>query len=172
MIKFLGAFLIVGACFAFSLQYIHRTRESITATEELSRLLTELAEAIAFRLEPLPDILTRLAEEEKPPAQLFVKQMALLMKDDHHRPLNEVWQTALHAFSAEKKLPEKADRLMHAVVERLGQADVESESKRLLLVADELHVLAKELEKSHAKTEKMVESLGFLLGISIVILLI
>ncbi len=172
MLKLLGAMLVIGSCFAFAVKTVQKRRESLKALKELHRLLTELAQQIAFSLEPLPSLLNRLEKDEAAPAPEFLQRIKTFLTKDEKKPLSEIWQMALEGYAKEKRLPEKGVKLMKLLGTSLGQMDVETELNRLNCSADALKQLLEDMEKEQAKTEKTTETIGVLLGISIVIFLI
>ncbi|MGN1059043.1 MAG: stage III sporulation protein AB [Clostridia bacterium] len=172
MLKLFGALLIIFSCSAFAVQYVIRRQDGLKAVRELRALVSELARAISFRLEPLPDLIRRLAAEDNPPAAGFIRRLEIGIGDGEHRPLGDIWDEALAAFSDETHLPEQAKQLMRSLGARLGQMDFETETARLSEADDQLKALLSELEADSGKTEKTVKSLGVLLGILIVIIFI
>ncbi len=171
MIKFMGAFLVVFACTAWGYMHNFKERNSICAVRELSKLFSEIARGISFRLEPLPQVIGRLSNEDKPPAALFLHRLneALAVGD---MPFETLWQEVASHFAKETLLPARATEIMQSVGVHLGKMDYEVEVARLSEGTKELKALEEELEKNNAKTEKTVRSLGVLLGLFIVIILL
>ena len=172
MLKLLGAMLVIGSCFAFAVKIVQKRRDSLMALRELHRLLIDLAQQIAFSLEPLPNLLQSLGKEDHAPAPEFLQRIKASLSADEKKPLSEIWQMALEDYAKEKRLPEKGVKLMKLLGASLGQMDAETEISRLNCSADALKQLAQDMEKEQAKTEKTTETIGVLLGISIVIFLI
>ncbi len=172
MTTFIGALLIIGSCFALAVKSVQKQRERLWTIEDFSKLLFEIARTIDFQLEPLPQILNRIALEESPPVPSFLQDIKTAIQNDAHCPIDSIWQQALESFSKNKNLPEKAYRILKALGTHLGKMDIETETNRLKAAAKELKILYADLEKNSSKTEKLTQSLGIVLGISIVILLI
>ncbi len=172
MTTLIGAFLIIGSCFALAVKSVQKQRERLWAVEDFSKLLYEMARTINFQLEPLPQILNRISQEDNPPVSGFLQEIKRAVQKDAHCPIDGLWQQALESFSKNKNLPEKAYRILKALGTQVGKMDMETETNRLKVAAKELHALYAELEKNTTKTEKLTKSLGIVLGISIVILLI
>ena len=172
MLKFLGAMLVTGACFAFAQNIVQAKRKQLSAIKELYTFLTDLAREITFCLEPLPQLVKRLAQEESAITPSFVRELNQNTKQDMHRPFRDIWQETLSHYAQEINLPKSVTSLMSALGEHLGEADFETETNRLQEAVENLYNLHSSLEKDNVKTEKLARSLGILSGVFIVILLL
>jgi len=168
MFKLFGSMLVIGSCFAFALNAVKIKQKQIHSIKELYSFLTDLSQEIAFRLEPLPQLLNRLSQEENS----FAFSLNSIAEQDAHRPFRDIWQEALSLYTIGNKLPDKAFKLLQALGDHLGEADFETETTRLQNAAKQLYALCNSLEENQTKAEKLTKSLGILLGISIVILLL
>ncbi|MBR5236411.1 MAG: stage III sporulation protein AB [Clostridia bacterium] len=171
MTKFIGAFLVVFACTTWGYMHNFKERNTISAIRELSMLFSEIARSISFRLEPLTQVIHRLASEKRSAAALFLHQLddGLSIGD---MPFDALWQKAASFFAKETHLPDQAAEILQSVGMHLGKMDYEAEVNRLTEAAKELKTLEEEMKKNNLKTEKTVKSLGVLLGLFIVIILL
>lgn len=172
MIKFIGALLVVFACGALALQRVIKKRNAQNAVAELRDMLIELKNHIGFNLEPLPDLIRRLCRDEGRPGGSFLSRLEIGINDGAHRPLGEIWNSALSEFSHDTGLSDQAKKLMEALGENLGKMDHAVEIERISRGIQGLEALLQEADADIAKSEKMVKSLGILFGIFIVILFI
>lgn len=172
MLKLFGAMLVIGSCFAFAQKAVKSSQKQLSALKELYTFLTDLSQEIAFRLEPIPQLLEKFGAEEKEVLPSFAQQLNTMIKQDKHRPLREIWQEALSQYAEKIKLPRKALNILYALGDHLGEADYETETARLQAGAESLLKLHQSLEQDNIKAEKLTRSLGVLLGIFIVILLL
>ena len=170
MLTAVGALLILCSCFALSIKLIERSHRALQAVHDFSELLKELANAISFRLEPLPQIIKRMSTEEDAPVLTFLQYLDRELSSDEHCPLHIPWQAALEAFQKEYRLPERAYKLLQSLGPQLGTMDFETETSRLKNMGHELFSLYKDTETGFYKNKKLTESLGILTGIAIVIL--
>ncbi|MBR7164196.1 MAG: stage III sporulation protein AB [Clostridia bacterium] len=172
MLKMLGAMLIIAACTSLGLKIVIKKRKTLNAIRELSGSLGEIAHSIDFRLDPLPDVICRLSQDLFSEENTFIKQLARQIEKRSHQPLSLIWQAVLSQFSRENALPAKAESVLSSLGESLGKMDYETEIDRLHAAQNSLMSLLEEMEGQHEKTEKMVKSLGIILGIFIVIILL
>ncbi len=172
MLKLLGAMLIITACTALGIKSVTKNRKTLKIIEELSSALLEMARAINFRLDPLPDVIHRLSREQFSDKDTFISQLSCQIEENPEKSLPELWQNVLHNFSQEHSLPQKATSIMSTIGEGIGKMDYETEIHRLTSGHESLTDLLTKMSQAHEKTEKMTKSLGVILGIFIVILLI
>lgn len=172
MLKLLGAMLVIAACTALGVKSVIKNRNILKTIEELSDTLSEMARSISFRLDPLPDIIRRLSEEQFSDKDTFINRLSCQIDNNPEEPLPKLWHKALLEFSRTNHLPQKAISVMSAIGENLGKMDYETELQRLTSGQESLTELLSKMNKDHEKTEKMTKSLGVILGIFIVILLL
>lgn len=172
MLKLLGAMLIITACTALGIKSVTKNRKTLKIIEELSSALLEMARAINFRLDPLPDVIHKLSREQFSDKNTFINRLSRQIEKTPEKSLPELWQNVLHNFSQEHSLPQKVTSIMSAIGENVGKMDYETEIHRLTCGHKSLTDLHAKMSQAHEKTEKMTKSLGVVLGIFIVILLI
>ncbi len=170
MLKLLGALLVIAACGALGMKHVFKKRETITAIRQLRDTLWEIARSIGFQLEPLPDILRRLNRDMQPEQDSFLGLLAQKAEADSSRPFCQIWQDVLEVFAESKDLPHEIKSGLAQLGESLGKMDYETELQRLHSVTAFLDNQLTQTEEANGKTEKMVKSLGVILGIFIVIL--
>ncbi len=172
MIKLIGAILVISACTALGIKHVLKKRESLSALIQLRNLITEIARAIGFQPEPLPDILRKIKKQVQQEESTFLNDLIQNIDTDPSGRMSILWQNALDSFAQEKDLPPEAKKIVAMLGDALGKSDLSTELHRLSQTSDSLTSLYEELEENRDKTEKMVKSLGILLGICIVILLV
>lgn len=172
MFKLIGALLVLAACTAFGMKSVMKKSESIKVLKELRSALTEIARAISFHFDPLPELISRLSREQFSEPSSFVNRLSHAIQVSESEPLSRLWQRTAKEFSQENSLPERAENLLQALGENLGKMDYETEIQRLSAGQASLSELIEETENDYKKTEKMTKSLSIILGIFLVILLL
>ncbi|MBQ2696287.1 MAG: stage III sporulation protein AB [Clostridia bacterium] len=172
MLKLLGALLVIAACTAFGIKSVMKKRDTIKALKELRSALSEIARAINFQLDPLPEVISRLHKEQFSEADSFISQLHTNVQNSENEPFSQLWEHTIKLFSKEKELPIQAESLLLSLGESLGKMDYETELSRLKEGQASLSELIDETEQNYGKTEKMTKSLSIILGIFIVILLL
>lgn len=170
MLKLIGAIFVICACSALSLKHIIKKHRTILALRELTDTLAEIKRAISFSLEPLPSIISRLSKEASANANAFIHHLNHLTEEGEPIPLGTSWKQAFEEFAREYALPGQTKNIMNTLGDSLGKMDSETERDRLAEAILHLTKLADTAETEHRKNEKMIKSLGVILGIFIVIL--
>lgn len=171
MIKLLGALLIVIATTWAGFKTSSRFNERPRQLRYLKSALQILESEIMFGHVPLGDAVKRIAGQVPKPISLLFEIFSEKLASTHafvpfvwKESLDEMWQwTALQQG--------EYDALCQ-FGETLGRHDRISQQKQILLVMSHLDREEQDAIEMQSKYEKMVKSLGFLLGMLIIILLI
>ena len=90
MLTVLGIILVLFSCIAFAVMKIASARERIGTTRQMRDVLKRMADQISFTMEPLPDILSRISQEELGETGEFLDELASQLKNSENRSLQEV----------------------------------------------------------------------------------
>ena len=172
MLKLIGALLVIASCTALSAKIIVKKKNSLTALSELSDSLQEIARSIDFNLESLPDIIFRLGQNQFKNEDTFLNRLSKEIAGNPGDSFDNSWAKISHDYVQAKSLPDDVKSILSGLGSTLGKMDSETEIARLSNCQKRLNKLKDELETEHQKTEKMIQSLGVILGIFIVILCI
>ncbi len=172
MLKLIGALLIVGACgytgFAVAKKYRLRPKELRFLRSALQMLETE----IAYGATPLPDAFELVAARcDKSVAALFALTKELLVGGDGITA-GEAWNEALNRFQRKSALNSGDAAILRSLGVNLGISDREDQIKHLHLAQEQLRTEAAKAEDEAAKNVKLYNYLGFLGGLTIVLIFI
>ncbi len=172
MTKLLGAIFVIAACVLYGYQSLLKKRETVRALRTTGDDLTELARAVGFSLETLPDAIHRLGKKPQEEESGFLTRLSLGLSSEPSATFSVLWQRVLTEFAKEKHFPQKAETELCTLGENLGKTDFETEQNRITQAAQCLLALMSEKEEENKKQEQTVKSLSVLLGAFLVILLL
>ncbi|MEW6065423.1 stage III sporulation protein AB [Desulforamulus profundi] len=172
MLKFLGAAAVVFSCTLIGMtvasSYSRRPGEIRSLLNALQMLETE----VSYGATPLPEALTHVAERCDPRvAPLFSRTGEELMTM-RGITAREAWETALNQYYPKSALT-RADRgILLELGNSLGVSDREDQVKHLVLAKEQLKLEQTKAEEASLKNTKVYNYLGFLGGLTIVLILI
>ncbi len=172
MLKLIGALLIISGCgyagFTIAKKYRNRPRELHYLRSALQMLETE----IAYGATPLPDALELVAARcAKEVAELFSQTREALLSGEGVTA-GEAWERALKKFYTHSAINAGDAAILRALGMSLGISDREDQIKHLHLAQEQLKIEIAKAEEEAAKNVKLYNYLGFLGGLSIVIVFI
>ncbi|MCL0081259.1 stage III sporulation protein SpoIIIAB [Peptococcaceae bacterium] len=172
MLTFFGAILILFACsyvgFAVAEKYRRRPQDLRYLQSALQMLETE----IAYGATPLPDALGQVSRRcEKDIAILFTVTVDHLISGDGGT-VREAWEMALNHFCRQSAINSADAAVLTALGGNLGISDQQDQIKHLQLAREQLKIEASKAEVEAVKNVKLYNYLGFLSGLTIVIIFI
>ncbi|GGE53779.1 stage III sporulation protein SpoIIIAB [Priestia taiwanensis] len=171
MVKLIGAILIVAVTTWIGFELAKKYSDRPKQLRQLKAALQSLEAEIMYGHTPLYEAMESIAHLSKAPLSVFfqsfskrLQEGASSVKDAWKSSLDEVWpQTALRKEEYE---------ILRQFGETLGQHDRESQQKYIKLAIHHLEKEEKDARDNQHKYEKMMRSLGFLLGLLLIILLV
>ena len=172
MLTVLGIILVLFSCIAFAVMKIAAAREKIGTTRQMRDVLKRMADQISFTMEPLPDILSRISQEELGETGEFLDELASQLKKSENRSLQEVWSSTLDGYAKRLGLSARTISILSGLGERLGRMSRDIELDNISYTIEELDGEIEAQQALFTKNEKLFRSFGVLVGILIVILFI
>lgn len=172
MLKLFGAMLIVLACgyagFAVARRYQRRPKDLRYIQGALQMLETE----ITYGATPLPEAFDVVSKRcEKGVAVLFATARDNLLTGDG-LTAQEAWDDALKVFCQHSAINAGDVAILKALGAGLGISDRADQVKHLHLAREQLRIEAIKAEDEATKYVKLYHYLGFLGGLTIVIIFI
>lgn len=172
MYKLIGALLVIFAAGAAGLQiassFSLRPRQLRALQEALQTLDTE----IMYGQTPLPTALKKIGQAgETVISRIFVSAGAILSMNGGYTG-GEAWRQALDQEFGRTALNRDDYTILYAFGEGLGASDREEQHKKITLTAHYLRREEEKAQREREKNERLWRYGGFLLGISIVLLLL
>lgn len=172
MLTFIGSMVVLFSCTLLGMtiasNYSRRPGEIRSLINALQMLETE----ISYGSTPLPEALAAVAERcDSRVAMLFSKssEELLTMRGVTAR---EAWEFGLHAYYAKSTLQRSDRAVLQELGNSLGVSDREDQVKHLILTKEQLKLEQAKAEDAALKNAKVYNYLGFLGGLTIVIILI
>ncbi len=171
-IRLMGAGCILFACAMLGYLTVRRMRQRVKTLAYLEQFLTTLSDEINFSLEPLPNILASLAEEELGEVRVFAAYLAHELKNRDNATLREVWLAGLDKYRRQMGLSDTTMRILQSLGKKLGTMSREIEIGNLSIAIAGVQEEAKRAQALCDKNSKMYQSLSILSGVLLVIVLI
>ncbi len=172
MHKILLCFLIIGACGGIGILKAYGYRERVTLLEEFIRMTRTLKAELAYRLDPLPELLGRIGDFKADSAHIVCKTAAQLYEERRGRTAADVWKTAVAQVYRGTTLQTEDLRIMTEVGANLGIGSSESQNALLAVHIAELADRLQDARQESATKGKMFTAMGFVIGITAVILIV
>jgi len=131
-----------------------------------------LESQILFTSTPLPEALQKTAERlDKPVSQIYVVASDIL--DSHMGyTAGEAWSIAIDQTVDRLCLDREDIEILRNFAKSLGSTDKENQEKNFRLAEHQLNSQLEKAEDARTRNERMYKNLGFLLGATLIILLI
>lgn len=170
MLKWVGIILIIGTTSILGIdmsnKYSHRVREIRQFILSLQMIEAE----IVYSQLTLKNIFMKLSEQLDDPVKQFYEQLTLKMNAVVIHFI-QLWEEQLATYYKTSSLKKNEIQIMKQFGKTLGQHSYVEQQKQIELT---IHYLKKALEEAierRVKYEKMTKTIGFLVGIFIVLLL-
>lgn len=172
MLEILLYLLIIGACGGIGILKAYGYRERVTLLEEFIKMTRTLKAELAYRLDPLPELLGRIGGFENDSAHLVCATAASIYGECRGESVAVAWEAAVKQVYRGTTLQPDDLRVMTEVGTDLGITSSESQNAFLTVQIAELTERLQDARQESATRGKMVTAMGFVLGITIVILMI
>lgn len=171
MLTVIGIILVSGACIGFVMQQIGGQKRRLRALGDFCRLLSEMAKAMDFTGETLPNILKELASEEGEAAR-FADLLSSELAKEEKESFYELWKLSLDRVNKNISFRPETLHILTQAGKRLGTQAKEEEISGLKKAASALQDQLEKEEVSFLKNAKLLKSSGVLIGLFIIILFI
>lgn len=172
MLKFLGAAAVVLSCTLIGLtiagSYSRRPGEIRSLLNALQMLETE----ISYGATPLPEALAYVAERCDIRVALLFSRTAEELMTMRGITAREAWEMALNMYYPRSALTKTDRAILLELGNSLGVSDREDQVKHLILTKEQLKLEQAKAEEDSLKNTKVYNYLGFLGGLTIVLILI
>ncbi|MDO7788625.1 stage III sporulation protein SpoIIIAB [Desulforamulus aquiferis] len=172
MLKLLGAIIVVFSCTLIGLTvasaYSRRPGEIRALQNALQLLETE----ISYGATPLPDALASVSERCDTRVALLFNRAAQELMTMRGITAREAWEIALSEYYPKSALSRIDRSILLELGNSLGVSDREDQVKHLMLAKEQLKLEQTKAEDASIKNTKVYNYLGFLGGLTLVLILI
>ena len=172
LFKFIYSIVIVGCSsllgFIFANTYVERAKLLNSLLATLQMLETE----IVYGATPLPDIMRKIGNKSKKEIGDIFLSAADLLNCNSGQTFDEIWYSAVTQEAGHICLNREDIDLLLSLGKNLGISNCEDQMKHIRLIREEFkrHYELALIEQN--KNTKLFKNLGFLLGMTIVIIVL
>jgi len=171
-LKLAGIVAIIGGFGYMGMTSAWLIRKRAEELKNLRLAMGFLEKEITSFFTPLPLALLRCASLAPFPADIFFKHTALVLQQKKGITAWEAWQAGINRLAAVSAFKAEDIKLINSLVNQLGMGDMEDQKKVFLRIDQELELQEKRVRSKLSSEGKMLSYGGFLLGITVTILLI
>lgn len=169
--KWIGALLLLGTTtwvgFEWNQQLVNRPKH----IRQLKHALQILEAEMLYSQLPLADAFATIAIRIPRPTKHFFERLTNHLSD-HQMDLVAAWEKALKEYKKESSVGTNEIEILNQFGRTLGQHDFLQQQKHIHLTISHLDRELEDAKDNQHRYGKMAKSLGFLLGLFIVLLLI
>lgn len=170
MLKLLGTFCVVAGSGWLGLCAVGRLRRRERTLECLRLALGWLADELAFRLTPLPDLLGRLAREQAGPVGLFLQDVLAGLERDREGGLRQSWRQAM--VRQLSFLKEEERQVLLEVGQTLGRFDAQAQAQALNRALRRLDAILAKAGEETGRLSRVYTALGLSAGAAVALVLL
>ncbi|HEY4602610.1 MAG TPA: stage III sporulation protein SpoIIIAB [Cerasibacillus sp.] len=169
--KWFGAILIIIATTLIGFEWSHRLSGRPKHIRQLKHALQILEGEMLYSQLPLQEAFNVISKRMPYPVNyLFETLVKQMNESDAHFP--EVWRKSVRLFLSRSHLGNNEAEILYQFGRSIGQHDLTQQQKHIYLTMTHLDRELEEARDQHIKFSQMAKSLGFLLGVFIVLILI
>lgn len=172
MLKFLGSVVVILSCTLIGMTIASNYRRRPEEIRALRNALQILETEIAYGATPLPDALALVAERCDNRVALLFKRASDELFTMRGVTAREAWLMAINDYYPKSALNQSDRAILQELGNALGISDREDQVKHLTLTKEQLQLAQAKAEDASAKNTKVYNYLGFLGGLTIVLILI
>ncbi|MDD2496663.1 MAG: stage III sporulation protein SpoIIIAB [Desulfitobacteriaceae bacterium] len=172
MLKLLGAFLIIIPCGLIGLRLGRNLSRRAEELRQLQFALQSLETEIVFAATPLPDAMKSVAGQINGEISEVFNQTATELVNGQGQTAAEAWHNSLKEKESSLVLNKSDMAILEQFGQGLGISDREDQKKRLTMARMQLVGREKQAESERRQFQKLWQSLGWMMGFLITLLLI
>ena len=170
MLKLIGAVLLAGGAAALGFSAAAQLERRVRALRELVSAVEVMERELTFRLTPMPELLSALAERTREPVSRFFACCLDGMKELGEFPLSALWENALAEVPMDLGAEER--EVLRALGGVLGRYDGEGQREALELTRVQLSQCLERAAEDRTRLGRVYGALGLTAGAFLVILLL
>lgn len=171
-LKTLGMACVISGFGSYGLLGARRMKNRVEQIKNLRLSLAMLEKEITYLHTPLSIALQRTSRSAAAPVRVFFEESARRLQDRQGTSIAEAWEAALDKLSSASDLAEEDLQNLRAVSAQLGSSGIEEQKKLFLLLQEQLKIQEENARMSMESGRKLWSYGGFILGATIVLILI
>lgn len=170
MLKLLGSVLLAGGAATLGFSAAAQLERRVRALRTLLGALEVMEREVSFRLTPMPELLSSLAERTPCPVGSFFSHCWSGLEHLGEKRLEEIWDEALEAVPMDLDVEER--QVLHELGGVLGRYDGEGQREALALARVQLGGCLVRASEERTRLGRVYGALGLAAGMFLVILLL
>ena len=172
MSKLIISIIIVAACGSFGLLKAYGYRERFLLIQDMIKFILELQQEIEYSADPLPKALFKVGVQNDALAYRMGKLTCELYESNRNSTLNQCWNDAFDITYDGSSLNRTDEIIIKELGSKLGIMSMQGQNRTFEMTVKRLELQLQEAKTDKETKGKMYLSIGFVIGITIVILLI
>lgn len=172
MFNILFYLLIIGGCAGIGIFKAYDYRERVSLLEEFIKMTRALKTEMTYKLDPLPELLKKMGKQKKDSAHLVCAEAAKIYEERKICRLSEAWEESIKKIYINSSLLPEDIKIMTEIGANLGISSSQSQEEFLCMHIEELKGNLNDAINESRTKGKMFTGMGFVAGITIVILII
>ncbi|MDD2217667.1 MAG: stage III sporulation protein AB [Eubacteriales bacterium] len=172
MLNILLYLLIIGGCAGIGIFKAYDYRERVSLLEEFIKMTRTLKTEMTYKLDPLPELLKKMGRLKKDSAHFVCSEAAQIYEERKICPLSEAWEESIKRVYMNSSLLPEDMKIMIEIGANLGISSSQSQEEFLYMHIEELKENLNDAINDSRTKGKMFTGMGFVVGITIVILII
>lgn len=169
--KWIGAILFLSATTLGGFEWSHDLNKRPTQIRQLKSALQILEAEMLYSQLPLQMAFNNISQQIPDPIKTFFLNLSENMQEKHV-DLLQIWDDQVGQLLKKSSFKKNDKEILEQFGRTLGQHNYEQQQKHIQLTIKHLDREMEEARDQQARFGKMAQSLGFLCGLFIVILLI
>jgi stage III sporulation protein AB len=172
LIKALGGICVISACGVWGLKAsrsLERRREQL---KDLRMAMNFLEKEITYMHTPLSLALARTAYYSEAPISFLFELSSRYLSEKKGLTGGEAWSKGISFMRKHADLKEKDIALLKTAAQQLGMSDASEQKKYFALLQEQLKILEERALQEADKGQKIWSYGGFVLGFTVVLLLL
>lgn len=170
MVKILGLALVLGGCGLVGAAFAHSLRQRPIQLRNLQSALLMVDSEIGYVADPLPEVLARVADRVKEPGSILFREAAMGLQQAEGSTADEIWRRTLKVWAPGTQLRRDDIEVLASVGQGLGSLGREEQLRHIRLAMEYLRVQEEIADSERDKQERLWQTMGFLVGLALVIL--
>lgn len=172
MYKILGSILILSASLLFSYLKVTESKERLENLKEIHKAFVILKSEISFFNSELSKAITLLTERLSGKVSIFFQKLSDCLEHDETLEFKAAWEQAEEDSELKNTFFPASYKIITDFVTEFGKSDREIELQNLDKTIDALEHELEEENVRYKTNRKLIYSLGFMGGISVMIFFI
>lgn len=171
-LKTLGVACIISGFGSYGLLRARHLEKRVDEIKDLRLAVGFLEKEITYLQTPLSRALHRTGQLSAPPIRSLFEESTRRLQDRQGISIGEAWNLALQKLHADSHLKDEDIEILKSAATQLGSSGIEEQKKYFQLLQEQLKIQEENARGAMASGRKLWSYGGFILGATVVLLLL